>query len=100
MFSLPLLVKHIHYSSPPFLPFPPLPSFRPTVLRKMRALEVFDQLNVTVAERSAFSDTAGGVTLEMIAAGRWRDAAGVDGESLGGLFWCGCMQIVWEVCGI
>ena len=66
----------------------------------MRALEVFDQLNVTVAERSAFSDTAGGVTLEMIAAGRWRDAAGVDGESLGGLFWCGCMQIVWEVCGI
>ena len=58
---------------------PSLPNalFRPTVLRKMRALEVFDQLDVTATERSAFSDTAGGVTLEMIAAGRWRDAAGV-----------------------
>ena len=70
----------------PSLPLPSRGTFyRPTVLRKMRALEVFDQLDVTAAERSAFSDTAGGVTLEMIAAGRWRDAAGVDVKSLGGV---------------
>ena len=40
----------------------------------MRSLEVLDQLSITAAERDAFSDTAGGVTLQMIPA-RVKDEA-------------------------
>ena len=47
---------------------------RPTVLRKMRSLEALDQLSITAAERDTFSDTAGGVTLQMIQA-RVKDEA-------------------------
>ena len=55
---------------------------RPTVLRKLRSLEVFDQLEVTAAERTAFSDTAGGVTAQMIASGRWITAGGRGGSGV------------------
>ena len=41
----------------------------------MRSLEMLDQLEVTATEKNAYSDTAGGVTLQMIAAGRWKGEA-------------------------
>ncbi|GAX73782.1 hypothetical protein CEUSTIGMA_g1233.t1 [Chlamydomonas eustigma] len=51
-------------------------SYRPTVLRKMRALEVFDQIPVQPEEKALYEDISGGITMQMLLSGQRREGIG------------------------